>query len=374
MKPDTITIAKNGSANRNANVELLRLICMYMILTGHCMAASGALYVPKSFNYYFYWWIEMLCVPSVNVFVLITGYYQVNAKFHLKSLGKVLWVVWCYSFLLSFAASKIGGVPLSRKDLLILLLPILCKRYWFVNAYLLLYLFSPFLNRLIYALSKAQLSLLVGILCASMILRPTVFPRTYAQDTTTGLTVFYLIVLYFIAAWIRLYGQKLLSRPRQCTLFYFIISVAVTIMRYAMLSAGIGEDTVFRFYVNDNLAVVLEALFLFLAFLGGRPIEGKWKQGINSVARHAFSLYIVHYSLNTVLWTKILHVDRFVGSFPLGILAVFAAAALMFAVIIIVETGREKLAEKCSGVFRNTGVGKKLTLLEQKWDTIANEG
>ena len=73
-----------------------------------------------------------------------------------------------------------------------------------------------------------------------------------------------------------------------------------------------------------------------------------------------------------MLWTKILHVDRYVGSFPKGILAVFLAAAFMFVVIITIESGRERLAEKCSGVFRNTGAGKKLTLLEEKWDAIAN--
>ena len=176
MKPDTLNSPEPGSRStgRNANIELLRLICMFMILTGHCMAASAALYVPKSFNYYFYWWIEIICVCSVNVFMLITGYYQVNAKFHLKSLGKVLWVVWTYSFVLSFAAAKIGGLPLGKKDLLLLLLPVLSKRYWFVNAYLLLYLFSPFLNKMIHALTKKQFTLLVGILIVTMILRTTI--------------------------------------------------------------------------------------------------------------------------------------------------------------------------------------------------------
>ncbi len=102
-------------------------------------------------------------------------------------------------------------------------------------------------------------------------------------------------------------------------------------------------------------------------------MEGKPKQVINSIARHAFSIYIVHYAMNTVLWTKILHVDRYVGSFPIGILAVFAAAAFMFVVIIALETGREKLAEIISGVFRKTRAGQNLTLLEQRWDAIANE-
>ena len=346
---------------------------MFMILTGHCMAASAALYVPKSFNYYFYWWIEIICVCSVNVFMLITGYYQVNAKFHLKSLGKVLWVVWTYSFVLSFAAAKIGGLPLGKKDLLLLLLPVLSKRYWFVNAYLLLYLFSPFMNKMIHALTKKQFTLLVGILIVTMILRTTILPRTWAQDTTTGLTVYYLIVLYCLAAWIRLYGQSLTKRPRLCTLLFFVTGILMTALRYVLLSKGLSEETVFRFYVNDNLVVVLEALFLFLAFLGGKPMEGKPKQVINSIARHAFSIYIVHYAMNTVLWTKILHVDRYVGSFPIGILAVFAAAAFMFVVIIALETGREKLAEKISGVFRKTRAGQNLTLLEQRWDAIANE-
>ena len=63
---------------REANFELLRIIAMFMIITLHYLYKGGLLteYVEiGKIDEMLYWLLECICAISVNVFVLITGYF-----------------------------------------------------------------------------------------------------------------------------------------------------------------------------------------------------------------------------------------------------------------------------------------------------------
>ena len=69
---------------RNSNIEFLRICAMLMIIGLHYLHGSmgGALeYIEYgSWNYYVSQVAETVCIISVNIFVLITGYYMVSRK------------------------------------------------------------------------------------------------------------------------------------------------------------------------------------------------------------------------------------------------------------------------------------------------------
>ena len=82
---------------RKSNFELLRIILMILIITGHFLIGSmgGALanVTPKTFNYYLVNFIYSLSIVAVNVFIIITGYFsykkrsvKVSKVIHLFSL------------------------------------------------------------------------------------------------------------------------------------------------------------------------------------------------------------------------------------------------------------------------------------------------
>jgi surface polysaccharide O-acyltransferase-like enzyme len=74
--------------NRNFGLELLRIISMLMIVTLHYLGHGNVLETVDifSFNYYIAWFIQSLSYVSVNIFVLISGYFLVDKEFKSKNL------------------------------------------------------------------------------------------------------------------------------------------------------------------------------------------------------------------------------------------------------------------------------------------------
>ena len=334
------------AGERNANIELLRMLAMVMVIILHNLAGSGALYEQSGLLYHFYWWMEALAVCAVDVFVLISGYFLCCSKFRIQNVFRILAVVWVYSFPLSLLSALLSGNAVLTVSSLKMFFPVLTKKYWFVNAYLALYLFSPFLNKLIRSLRKNQFAILLWMVIGLMILRPTLLPKAWAQDMTAGLSVFFFIALYFIAAWVRLYGKERKVSFLICLPAYLLLSLFLAGVKAGLMHLGISEDTASRYYSYDSAFVVLEALALFMAFLKARQPAEKKAHLINSAARYSFAAYIIHYALNAVLWRNILHVDRFVGLFPAGPLMILLSSIAVFLACTGLEYLRSLLAKR----------------------------
>ena len=90
---------KSNRHTRQMNLEMLRVVTMFMIITLHFLAHGGVLNViePPGLKYYFYWSVAGICYVAVNCYVLITGYFQSCSKFRLKKLLLLLIEVWFYS-------------------------------------------------------------------------------------------------------------------------------------------------------------------------------------------------------------------------------------------------------------------------------------
>lgn len=131
---------------RNPNIELLRIISMMMVLVLHCLS-GGALDYRSGIQLYVYWWLEALAIVAVDIFVLISGYFLVESKFKVKNIFKVaISGVWIYSVFFTFITMKIDAQGISWSTLFNACVPILTKKYWFVNSYVLMYILSPFIN------------------------------------------------------------------------------------------------------------------------------------------------------------------------------------------------------------------------------------
>ena len=81
---------------RNANIEFLRLLSMLMILVMHGLQEIEALSLPDVWGGA-YRFAKALCIVSVNVFILITGYFGIENRFKAKNLFRIVGVTWIYS-------------------------------------------------------------------------------------------------------------------------------------------------------------------------------------------------------------------------------------------------------------------------------------
>lgn len=76
--------------------------------------------------------------------------------------------------------------------------------------------------------------------------------------------------------------------------------------------------------------VLIEAVAIFLAFLNSKPITGNKAIWINRIARHSFSVYIIHFAMNGVLWTNILHINRWIDQAAAGAAVVIVSVVLVY--------------------------------------------
>ena len=137
-----------SKAIRESNFELLRALSCFMIIVLHYLNGSmgGALsnVTVGSANYYLSYFIESLCIVSVNCFVLISGYFLIIKKeTNINKLVKLVLTLLFYSLILFAIAVLLGLKPFSLKELVLAIVPFLAGRRWFIETYIILYPLPP---------------------------------------------------------------------------------------------------------------------------------------------------------------------------------------------------------------------------------------
>lgn len=300
---------------RDTNIELLRIISILLIICFH--------YVYKSQFEYQVLNIHTLSVKTfwlfgelgVNLFILITGYYLINSKFSFKKFILLVFEVLFYNILLYLIANIINGTPLDPS----LIFPIITSKYWFVTAYLLIYILSPFYNILIKSMKKKkyQKFLLIGLLLWSII--PTIFGFIY---NTSENVMFYnrfiwLSFMYFVGAYIREYKIKFLTNKKTniltigITFFTMILSIIV-IYLFKDLFMKIGTTEIAYFWTPNNILMFILSISIFYFFIN---LKIKNNKIINTVASTTLGIYLLHDGhLTNYLWHHLFHTNTLIYS------------------------------------------------------------
>lgn len=196
----------NISTSRNASLDILRTLCMFLIVLGHSICHGQVLetVATNSANYFVVTAIYTFLMVHVNCFVLISGYFLCMHKFRLEKAIS-LWVqAFFWSVLLYVLLSVFGVIPFGIKSFIKTLLPFTQQRYWFVTSYLLMYFLVPFLNAAIHSMTKMQhATFLVTYFMIYIVLQNLVFWREFTSVNSSSPLFF--AFLYIVAAYIRLY-------------------------------------------------------------------------------------------------------------------------------------------------------------------------
>lgn len=196
------------SKQRESNFELLRIISMFMVLALHAdFFAIGAPDVeafhdtPLSASTRLL--IEMMSIVSVNVFVMISGWFGIKPS--LKGFANFLFQ--CLFFLIGIYAVGVlsGYVPLTAKGVASCL-TISSGYNWFIRAYLGLYVLSPILNTFLERCTKRQLE---GVLIAFYTFQTFYGFIGNVDFFCSGYSTFSFIGLYLLSRYLRLYSTAL---------------------------------------------------------------------------------------------------------------------------------------------------------------------
>lgn len=286
---------------RQVNFELLRILCMYMIVVGHCLfhGRVTAKLGYGTMNYLASYLIQSFSVVHVNCFVMIAGYFAVDKEFKAQRLTKFWKQVMFYSVGICLLYGIFAEV--TGKDLIHAFLPISSATYWFASVYMGLVLLMPFAGMLVARITKRQYQYLLAVLAIVLSVNHMIF-RVNAYGIYTGRELPWFLFLALLAEYIKLYtGQK--RKYFWCGLLgYAVCSLAVLASVYLSVELHL-EDI--GYFLNYNSPLALLATVSLFICVKNMP----WKEScldtwILKISGAAFGVYLIHdnYLIRYLVW------------------------------------------------------------------------
>lgn len=338
-------------------MEVLRIAAMMMIIILHYLDKGGilkdlALKMGVAGN--LAWIIEAFCMASVNIYVLISGYFLSESEFKVRKVV-MLWIqILLYSWIITavFAIVCKGSFNFENGiyDLIPLIFPVTGGHYWFATIYILLYLVFPFLNKGIKAMNKKQHKNAVLVSVAVFSIWNTLLPFTQPLTDREGMDICWFVCLYLTAAYIRKYREDFKLNKWIYLLLFAGFSIAVFLLGKGLLFAdsltgklgGYAEN----FYPYNSLFIYLSSVCLFLFATDCKKDAPKWLSKIILFASQGtFGVYLLHeHRLLRYLWPKWFKVSDFAET-PLFVIHMLGTVLAVFTVGILIDFARRAITQ-----------------------------
>ena len=346
---------------RDTNMELLRILAMLMIIMHHFAVHSG-------FTFSNIWSFNNLLITAltcggrvgVDIFLLISGYYLIKKEIRLRHFLKVLCQVLFYAVaIVLFLKIFNVGPHLGLRDTIHYIFPIfkinvqpIYNIYWFAFTYLILMIWTPFLNKIMQLFSRDLIE--KGLLAAAILW--VILPTFINTDMALSFLAWF-IYMYLVGGYIRFYelDKKLVAQSwgkYSVGAFVFLLCTSV-LVQVLNLKFPILKINSWHLYEHNSLFVVLLSLCLFFYFL---DLHLKPNKFINNMALTMFGVYLIHDHpiVGNLLWHDLFKNAQFTNSPYLFwhalwviVTVFFVCAAIDWLRIIFVE---KPLMQKCGGI------------------------
>lgn len=348
---------------RIVSIELLRMIAMMMVVMLHYLGKGEIL--PDltgglNLNGYVAWGMEALCIVAVNVYMLISGYFLVNSRFKVSRLVELVCQVLFYSILVEvilIATGLVSTEVLAINRILELIFPIQMEHYWFITAYIIMYLFSPVLSTAVHHMDKKQLRNTIIALLIFFSLSKSLLPVQLMTDNK-GYDGVWFICVYLVAAYIRLYGISWLEkRSVQGWLCYGIgvlsILLVTFLVRFVYLKTGSLDHFIGSAFHYNHVLNLFTSVGLFYVFLNMKfSTEGKFAKVVYKLAPYSLGVYLLHEQIELrYLWPQWLGAGAD-GNVLYLILRCIVAVLVVYVIGTLVDMIRGILFKVASGLVR----------------------
>lgn len=259
---------------RLSNFELLRLLCMLMVLNLHSFSGyrygEGLLQALDFLR-------ESTSICAVDTFILISGYFGI--KWRKKGLFNLLFQVLFYSFVVYGVCVATGILQFDKGELL-QCFKAFYDSWGFITWYIILYFVSPWLN--VFAEKKDTKQLMTYIIIFWI-------AEVFIMRSTGALNF---CLVYLIGRWLSKVGTEKFAAKAVggyvlITLILFLCSYAS--FRLFHFDAGQMGGFILGYSYASPL-VILQAVCLFLAF-SKMKMQSKV---INWMAASCLSIFLIH--------------------------------------------------------------------------------
>lgn len=276
---------------RKSNLELLRILAMFGIIMYHgyyySQISSSISNIAISLNEVIIQFLSVFGHVGNAVFALLSGYFLIsNNKVKFNKLLKIILQVLFYSiiFLIIFKVWNLAII--SKSEILKSLFPITFENYWYATFYVLLYVASPILNKLLNSVSKKEFKIMLLVMFILWGIKDSLF---------FGTKFTYYLFIYCVGAYIKIY-EKDLSISKKKSLYFLIFSLIVTFIMIVICDL-LGMK--YSIFYNKGIKYIIfgHSLFSFsialFAFLFFKTLNLN-NRVINSISGTVFGIYLLH--------------------------------------------------------------------------------
>lgn len=328
---------------------MLRILLMLIIVAHHYVVNSGltSLYdfdhVTK--NMVFLQIAGFGGKMAINGFTLITGYFMCKTEWSWKRILKLVLTIKIYTIGIYLIFLLTGYTQFHWNEFLAATFSIVYESGWrYIGTVVCLYLLIPFANKLIHALSKRELELLLIFLIAYFTGVATAIPM---RETFSLL--WWMMAMYLLGAYVRLYPAAWMNgQARWCILSLASVALCwISIILIDLYGGRIGYRGWSYYFISDSnkILALTTGFSLFLFF---RNLKIGCIPWINKVASAAFGVLMIHANsdlMRRFLWKDLLHCTDYFGTRRLYLH--FAVSVLGIYVIgTVVELLRIRFLEK----------------------------
>lgn len=339
-------------SKRKSNFELLRIISMFLIVVSHVTWEGNFSFSDKSriFGNASIQSLWMFGQIGVISFTLISAYFLSKKKnINKKSILKITNITWFWSWITLVVFCLFFSKYVNLSSIIKSIFPIFFGTYWYITAYLVLYIISPYLNIVIEKLEKREFQFFLLIILVSLSVIPTISRVSALNSPSNGATIFSLIIVYFIGGYIRKYSDDFSLKNVKLYLWVLIFCIiAIFILQIGLniaYKAGIFDITIrdkYGVFMRTNSPLEIGAgTALFLIF---KNIKLNYSKIINYVANSMLSVYIIHTNplIMKIIWGKIFEVRMFENSAYIVLIEVLIAI-IVFSMCVVIDITRENV-------------------------------
>lgn len=322
----------NIATQRQSNIELLRVISMFMVLLGHYYVLS---YFDSgntiSFNLLGMQFLGAWSKVAVDIFVIITGYFLVNQIFRWNKVLKLLSCTYFWGIII-LLLGLVLGLSIKTDYIYKSIFP-LTPLNWFARSYLLLYVSIPLFNKIINSVSKARLGQIIIALTTIFYTIPTLI-STFISGGGYLTSYFTFGIMYMIGAYIRKYGDEKLDKISIYTGIMSIILILASIL-WNDIHMHEGLYIMYLAHKGNSVVGLLAAIGIFTIF---KNIKISYSPFINTLASTTFAVYLIHNNpiISDWLWNTVVQANNYFDS-PFFLLHMVSITTLIFVFCSMIE-------------------------------------
>lgn len=345
---------------RNSNIELLRIFATVGVIILHYNypTIGGALThtIKGSPNYCVLMLLECIFISSVDLFILITGYYSAKQT---KTNAKKLFGLFIEVSVIRFTFSGLSAIrngTWSASDIIYGLLPY----DYFIVFYVVIMILAPYINKLLDqmdAQSNANFLLLLLFLFSVLpsfmefITATTGFDlkgisTVSRQGSIGGGTIINFVLLYITGGVLKRTENKYSWMKNRGLIIGFWVGCIIMLIVQAYIENVDVSSSLGVTFQYCNPFIIGTAVFSFLIFSN---FKSRCNRAINNIAKASFTVYLTH-----GYFFKLLRIENYTNKGILVLIVhVIVSCIMLYAIGLLIYW-------TCAFLIRHIRVGLKI--------------